>query len=64
MDELAKVARIKKAAFLTARANLASHETLKVLADEYCDAIAAWHKVRYPGKKFKRPSLGYLIRAM
>ena len=63
-DELAKLARDKKAVFLTARAQFAPFETLKRLADEYMDACAAWHKVRFPEKKFKRQSVGYLIRAL
>jgi hypothetical protein len=63
-DELAKIARDKKADFLALRSSLADFDTLKIAASEYMDACAAWHKVRFPGKKFKRQSAGYLIRAL
>lgn len=64
MDELAQKARTKKEEFLKARASNAEFETLKRLATEYGEAMKAWHKVRFPDKKFKMPSVGYLIRAL
>jgi len=64
MEELAEIARQKKEAFLQARASNSGFETLKRLGAEYADAIAAWHKVRFPNKKFNKPSVGYLIRAL
>lgn len=64
MEELAKKARDKKDEFLQARAHNADFETLKHLANEYGKAMKAWHKVRFPDKKFKMPSVGYLIRAL
>jgi len=63
-DELATIARQKKENFLEARALCASHDELKRLADEYTAAVAEWHKARFPGKRFNRPSVGYLIRAL
>jgi hypothetical protein len=63
-DELANITRQKKDTFLEARALCASHDELKRLADEYTAAVAAWHKERFPGKRFNRPSVGYLIRAL
>lgn len=64
MDELAQKARDKKKEFLQARANLADFETMKRLAKEYGEAMKAWHKVRFPNKRFNMPSVGYLIRAL
>ncbi len=64
MDELAQKAREKKEAFLAARASFADFDTLKRLAKEYGEAMKAWHKARFPNKKFKMPSVGYLIRAL
>ena len=64
MEQLAETARQKKDAFLQARANKADFDTLKQLASEYGNAMAAWHKARWPGKKFSKPSVGYLIRAL
>jgi hypothetical protein len=64
MEKLAEIARQKKEAFLLARTNKADFDTMKRLGTEYADAIAAWHKVRFPKKKFNKPSVGYLIRAL
>lgn len=64
MEELAQKARDKKEEFLQARASQADFETLKRLAKEYGEAMKAWHKVRFPKKKFNMPSVGYLIRAL
>ena len=64
MDELAQKARDKKDEFLKARASQADFETLKRIAKEYGEAMRAWHKVRFPNKKFNMPSVGYLIRAL
>jgi hypothetical protein len=64
IEEMAADARSKKEKFMRARAARASFETLKELANEYMDACATWHKERFPGKKFKRQSVGYLIRAL
>lgn len=64
MNELAEIARQKKEEFISARAARADFETLKRLGAAYADAIAAWHKARFPGKKFSKPSVGYLIRAL
>jgi len=62
--ELSEVAQLKKEEFLNARTARAGFDTLKKLGTEYAEAIAAWHKVRFPGKKFNKPSVGYLIRAL
>lgn len=64
MDELAQKARDKKEEFLQARASQSDFETLKRIAKEYGEAMKAWHKVRFPNKKFNMPSVGYLIRAL
>jgi len=64
MEQLAQKARDKKEEFLKARASKADFDTLKRLAKEYGEAIKAWHKVRFPDKKFRMPSVGYLIRAL
>ncbi len=64
MDELAQKARDKKEEFLKARASNASFETLQRIGKEYGEAMKAWHKARFPEKKFKMPSVGYLIRAL
>lgn len=64
IDALATIAREKKQAILNARACGADYDTLKRLCAEYADACAAWHKVRFPGKKFNKPSTGYLLRAL
>lgn len=64
MEELAQKAREKKEEFIQARANLADFETMKRIAKEYGEAMKAWHKVRFPKKKFNMPSVGYLIRAL
>jgi hypothetical protein len=64
LEQLSEMARQKKDNFLLARASMAEYDTLKRLAGEYIDAIAAWHKQRFPGKKFNKPSVGYLIRAL
>jgi hypothetical protein len=64
MEQLAEIARQKKEAFLKLRGNKAPYEELDAAAKEYADAIAAWHKVRFPGKKFTKPSTAYLIRAL
>lgn len=64
MEQLAEKARTKKAEFLLARASNADFETMKRLAAEYGEAMKAWHKIRFPDKKFKMPSVGYLIRAL
>ncbi len=64
MEQLAQKARDKKDEFLKARASQADFETLKRIAKEYGEAMRAWHKVRFPNKKFNMPSVGYLIRAL
>ncbi len=64
MEKLAEIAREKKAIFLKLRAERASYDVLDAAAKEYVNAIAAWHKVRFPGKKYNKPSTGYLIRAL
>jgi len=64
MEQLAQAARDKKEEFLQARARNADFDTLKRLAKEYGEAMKAWHKIRFPDKKFKMPSVGYLIRAL
>ncbi len=64
MEELAQKARDKKEEFLKARASNADFETLQRIAKEYGEAMKAWHKVRFPNKKFNMPSVGYLIRAL
>ncbi len=64
MKELAEKARVKKEEFLLARSKHADFETLQRIAKEYGEAVQEWHKVRFPGKKFKMPSVGYLIRAL
>ena len=64
MDELAQKARDKKNEFLKARATNASFETLQRIGKEYGEAMKAGHKVRFPDKKFKMPSVGYLISAL
>ena len=64
MEELAEKARAKKEEFIQARNNLADFDTLKRLAKEYGETMKAWHKARFPDKKFKMPSVGYLIRAL
>ncbi len=64
MEELAKKARDKKEEFLQARASNADFETMKRIAKEYGAAMKAWHKIRFPNKKFNMPSVGYLIRAL
>ena len=64
MEDLAKKARDKKEEFLKARASGADFETMQRIAKEYGEAMKAWHKIRFPDKKFKMPSVGYLIRAL
>lgn len=64
MEELAQKAQEKKEEFLRARAQGSDFDTLKRIATEYGEAMKAWHRVRFPGKKFKAPSVGYLIRAL
>lgn len=64
METLAEIARQKKESFLALRGNKAPYEEIDKAAREYADAIAAWHKVRFPGKKFTKPSTAYLIRAL
>lgn len=63
-DELSLIARNKKDDFLNLRSSGASYDELKLAADEYSNAVAQWHKSRFPGKKFNKPSVGYLIRAL
>lgn len=63
-EELSKIAREKKRAFLLARSNNEDFDTLKIIGEEYIDAIAVWHKNRFPNKRFTKPSIGYLIRAL
>ena len=63
-DQLSEIARQKKEEFVNARAANAGFDALKRIGAEYANAIAAWHKVRFPGKKFNKPSVGYLIRAL
>ena len=64
IDKLAEDARLKKEVFLRLRSEKAVYDTLKRAAGEYSDAIEAWHKARFPHKKFRRPSVGYLLRAL
>jgi hypothetical protein len=64
METLAEIARQKKEAFLVLRDSKAAYEDIDAAAKEYTAAIAAWHKVRFPGKKFTKPSTAYLIRAL
>ena len=64
MQELAQHARNKKQEFLAARACGADFETMRRIGTEYGEAIKAWHAVRFPDKKFRMPSVGYLIRAL
>jgi hypothetical protein len=64
MDELSQKARDMKDKFLQLRAQSAPYDQLKQAADEYAGAVAAWHKARFPGKRFRKPSVGYLIRAL
>ncbi len=64
IDQLAEIARNKKQSFIDARAAAADFDTLKRIGAEYSDAIAAWHKEKWPNKKFNKPSVGYLIRAL
>ncbi len=64
MEHLAAIARAKKQEFLHARAAGANFETMQRLGLEYGQAIAAWHKVRFPNKRFKMPTAGYLMRAL
>lgn len=63
-EQLSEIARAKKEEFLIARATGASYERLKIIGNEYADAVARWHKAKWPGKKFFKPSVGYLIRAL
>lgn len=63
-DELAAIARQKKNDFIAARSCGANFDELKRLASEYGEAIAAWHAQRFPGKRFIKPSVSYLIRAL
>ncbi len=55
-------------AFLTGKARLAaggiSIDELHDLARAYAEAMAEYHKLRWPGKRFRKPSPGYLIRAL
>jgi hypothetical protein len=63
-EELSIIAKEKKSKFVAARNANADFETLKAIGEEYTSAIAAWHKLKFPKKKFRRPSVGYLIRAL
>lgn len=64
MEELAQLARDKKEEFLKARARNADFDTMKRIAKEYGEAVKAWHKVRFPNKRFTMPSVGYLTSRM
>ncbi len=64
LTELARIAQEKKAHFLALRASNAPYPELDDAARSYTAAIAAWHKVKYPAKKFTKPSTAYLIRAL
>ena len=61
---LSEIAKQKKIYFLQLRASGASYEELEKAGNEYANAIAAWHKEHYPNKRFHKPSVGYLIRAL
>jgi hypothetical protein len=67
MDEikyLSERAKIKRTTFLAMRKANASPDVLRMFANQYADALEAWHKAAKPGRKFRRPSFGYLVRAM
>lgn len=55
-------------ALLAGRARLAtggiSIGELHDLARTYADAMAEYHRLRWPGRRFRKPSPGYLIRAL
>ena len=62
-DELAAIARTKKEQMLEARRS-GDTESALAAANAYATAITEWHKQKYPGKKFRKPSPGYLLRAL
>lgn len=64
IEELSAIARNKKQEFVDARKANASFDDLSRLAAEYGAAMKAWHKAKYPKKRFNMPSTGYLIRAL
>ncbi len=55
-------------AFLAGKARLAtggiSIDELHHLARAYAEAMAEYHKLRWPDRRFRKPSPGYLIRAL
>ena len=63
IDELAQTARDRKEQMLIARQSGDAESALSAAA-EYANAITEWHKRKYPGKRFNKPSPGYLLRAI
>lgn len=61
---LSEKAKTSRATFLAMRKAGANYAILKMFAERYANAIEAWHKAAKPGKKFRRPSFGYLVRAL
>jgi hypothetical protein len=61
---LAERAKAKRQTFLAMRGANANYATLKHFAEAYADSLEAWHKAAKPGRKFRRPSFGYLVRAL
>jgi len=61
---LAQICQERKQIFLDLRRSGASYETLTLAANDYADALAKWHKAKYPNKRFSKPRAGYLIRAL
>ena len=64
INELANEAQNKKQAFVALRNARCEYAEIKRAAEAYADAIAAWHKARFPSKRFRKPSAAYLIRAI
>jgi hypothetical protein len=46
------------------RAGRITYPELTRVAETYIDACAARFAERWPGKKFRRPSVGYVLRAL
>ena len=63
IEELAAVAQAKRENMIEAKHTGDIIAALNA-ATEYADAIEAWHKARFPGKKFRKPAAAYLLRAI
>lgn len=64
LQALSDACHTAKQAIIDARRAMQPREQLVALCNTYIAAMQAWHKAKYPGRRFTKPNPAYLLRAL